>query len=75
MYGVVNECGTGHAAQLPNVKVCGKTGTAQVAATEKTKGAKLHSELANNAWFVAFAPDGESGDRRRGAVRKRRRKL
>jgi cell division protein FtsI/penicillin-binding protein 2 len=28
----------------------------QVAATEKTKGAKLHSELANNAWFVAFAP-------------------
>jgi penicillin-binding protein 2 len=41
---------------LPNVKVAGKTGTAQVAATEKTKGAKLHSELANNAWFVAFAP-------------------
>jgi len=56
MYGVVNEWGTGHAAQLPDVKVCGKTGTAQVAATEKTKGAKLHSELANNAWFVAFAP-------------------
>ena len=27
-----------------------------MAATEKTKGAKLHSELANNAWFVAFAP-------------------
>ena len=49
MYGVVNEWGTGHAAQLPNVKVAGKTGTAQVAATEKTKGARLHSELANNA--------------------------
>jgi penicillin-binding protein 2 len=56
MYGVVNEWGTGHAAQLPGIKVCGKTGTAQVAATEKTKGAKLHSALANNAWFVGYAP-------------------
>ncbi|HEY1945552.1 MAG TPA: penicillin-binding protein 2 [Bryobacteraceae bacterium] len=56
MYGVVNEWGTGHAAQLPGIKVCGKTGTAQVAATEKTKGAKMHSALANNAWFVGYAP-------------------
>ena len=56
MYGVVNEWGTGHAAQLPNVKVCGKTGTAQVASTDLTKGAKLKSNMANNAWFVAFAP-------------------
>ena len=56
MYGVVNEGGTGRAAYLPNIKVCGKTGTAQVAATEKTKGAKMGSVLANNVWFVAFAP-------------------
>jgi penicillin-binding protein 2 len=56
MYGVVNEWGTGHAAQLPNIKVCGKTGTAQVASTELTKGAKLKSSMANHAWFVAFAP-------------------
>ena len=55
MYGVVNEGGTGRASQLPGIKVCGKTGTAQVAATEKTKGAKLRSSLANNAWFVGFA--------------------
>ena len=56
MYGVVNEGGTGRAAYLPDVKVCGKTGTAQVASTNLTKGAKLHSDLANNVWFVGFAP-------------------
>jgi penicillin-binding protein 2 len=56
MYGVVNEGGTGRAAVLPDVKVCGKTGTAQVASSDLTKGAKLHSNLANNVWFVGFAP-------------------
>ncbi len=56
MYAVVNEGGTGRASQLPNVKICGKTGTAQVAASDRTKGAKVQSALANNAWFVAFGP-------------------
>jgi penicillin-binding protein 2 len=56
MYAVVNEGGTGRAGQLPNIKVCGKTGTAQVASSQFTKGAKLREALANNVWFVGFAP-------------------
>jgi penicillin-binding protein 2 len=53
MYGVVNEGGTGVRARLPGIDVCGKTGSAQVA-TEAYE--KLHPEVKDNAWFVAFAP-------------------
>ncbi|HEV2447822.1 MAG TPA: penicillin-binding protein 2 [Candidatus Sulfopaludibacter sp.] len=56
MYGVVNEGGgTGGRARLPNVRVCGKTGTAQLTSEDyaKSKGKKTSDD---NAWFEAFAP-------------------
>ena len=56
MYGVVNEGGTGGRAWLPNIEVCGKTGTAQVASAEYVKAAGGGHELKDNAWFVGFAP-------------------
>jgi penicillin-binding protein 2 len=54
MDAVVNEGGTGRASALPGIDVAGKTGTAQLAATELVKGGG--KSLQNNAWFVGFAP-------------------
>jgi penicillin-binding protein 2 len=55
MFGVVNEGGTGGYAQLKGIEVCGKTGTAQVASADLAK-LKGGIEMADNAWFVGFAP-------------------
>ncbi|HKA01647.1 MAG TPA: penicillin-binding protein 2 [Candidatus Solibacter sp.] len=57
MYGVVNEGGasTGRRCQLPNIEVCGKTGTAQLASYDYMK-ASGRKDLRENAWFVGFAP-------------------
>jgi penicillin-binding protein 2 len=58
MYGVVNEGGTGAAARLPNVEVCGKTGTAQLASMDyvKSNAGDTTKDMRDNAWFVGFAP-------------------
>ena len=53
MWGVVNEGGTGHNAQIVGFDVAGKTGTAQVASKQANLKDKEHKD---NAWFVGFAP-------------------
>lgn len=61
LLGVVNERrGTGGRSRLKDIKVSGKTGTAQVARLSATEGTKDDDEIPYNlrdhAWFVAFAP-------------------
>jgi penicillin-binding protein 2 len=51
MLAVVN-VGTGYAARLPGIDVCGKTGSAQTASDAYMKAHHLET----NAWFVAYAP-------------------
>jgi len=49
--------GTGRRAQLQNVAVSGKTGTAQVVSLDKIiDGDEVPQSLRDHSWFVAYAP-------------------
>ncbi len=56
--GVVNDPhGTGRVARLPDIKVAGKTGTAQVvSAARATKKGSKGKLFKDHAWFICFAP-------------------
>ncbi|MBI3664895.1 MAG: penicillin-binding protein 2 [Acidobacteria bacterium] len=55
LWAVVNAAGTGGRARLSGYDVIGKTGSAQVASVQFTKG-KKEMELKDNAWFVGAVP-------------------
>ncbi|MGO9243132.1 MAG: penicillin-binding protein 2 [Bryobacteraceae bacterium] len=55
MCGVVNEGGTGASARLPDIMLCGKTGSSQRASNDFLKTRKGEEEFKDDAWFVGFA--------------------
>ena len=58
LFKVVNEEGTGRAAKIAGLAICGKTGTSQIIAKENPKYKTLTKEkrFMPNSWFVSFAP-------------------
>lgn len=58
LFRVVNDEGTGRAAKMPGLDICGKTGTGQILAKENPRYKLLTQEkkFMPNSWFVSFAP-------------------
>ena len=58
LYRVVNKDGTAKRAQLKDLKICGKTGTAQIISKENINYKKLvkKEQFKPHSWFASFAP-------------------
>jgi penicillin-binding protein 2 len=57
MWRSVNDMGTGRAAFVAGMDVCGKTGSTQVMSRERAeKLAKAGIEIKTHSWFTGFAP-------------------
>jgi penicillin-binding protein 2 len=58
LYQVVNDGGTGRAARVPGLDICGKTGTQQIISKEKPNYRELVKlkRFVPHSWFVSFAP-------------------
>jgi len=58
LFRVVNNEGTGRAAAIAGLDICGKTGTSQIIAKDNPRYKILAKEkkFMPNSWFVSFAP-------------------
>jgi penicillin-binding protein 2 len=58
LYKVVNDGGTGRAARVPGLDICGKTGTQQIISKENPNYRQLvkQKQFKPHSWFISFAP-------------------